>query len=397
MSSGSSAERVTVYAVAGQPAETLAAPAARSTASLFALVGGTARQRAESSPDPPTAYARLLPDHVAVPRAARDLAESRARSAEAQSLKQAVKLKAMYEAACESSSSSSRHAGARGRGAREAEERVGRLEAELARERAARAALQQRLAGLEQRHARLERAHAAEASRHAETRRALARVACEEEAGGSSAQQTPPDLCDRESDTQEPPQQPQQHEGPLQLQLQEPQTPQQQQQQEPQEPRQQQQQHEGPELSLQEEGPQQQELPRQQPLQEQEQEEEEEEEEEEDQQQEEPQQQQQQQHEGPQQLPLQEEGPQQQQQEPLRQQPLQVQEGPQQRQEQLQEGPEQLHQQQQRHQRRACAWCGAAADKVCGACRAARYCSVECQRLHWRLGHRDECGALGKR
>ncbi|KAI9031450.1 hypothetical protein DFJ74DRAFT_702457 [Hyaloraphidium curvatum] len=37
--------------------------------------------------------------------------------------------------------------------------------------------------------------------------------------------------------------------------------------------------------------------------------------------------------------------------------------------------------------------CGAPADKTCTGCRAARYCSAECQRSAWRAGHRDACKA----
>ncbi|KAG2486439.1 hypothetical protein HYH03_014886 [Edaphochlamys debaryana] len=33
--------------------------------------------------------------------------------------------------------------------------------------------------------------------------------------------------------------------------------------------------------------------------------------------------------------------------------------------------------------------------KRCGGCKAVRYCGPACQRSHWRLGHRAECGAMG--
>ncbi len=32
--------------------------------------------------------------------------------------------------------------------------------------------------------------------------------------------------------------------------------------------------------------------------------------------------------------------------------------------------------------------------KQCGGCRAVRYCGADCQRAHWREGHRAECKAL---
>ncbi len=34
--------------------------------------------------------------------------------------------------------------------------------------------------------------------------------------------------------------------------------------------------------------------------------------------------------------------------------------------------------------------------KHCGGCRAVRYCGAECQRAHWREGHRAECRALAQ-
>ena len=33
--------------------------------------------------------------------------------------------------------------------------------------------------------------------------------------------------------------------------------------------------------------------------------------------------------------------------------------------------------------------------QLCGGCRAVRYCSTECQRLHWRAGHKQACGGAG--
>ncbi|KAI4323288.1 hypothetical protein L6164_022906 [Bauhinia variegata] len=38
-----------------------------------------------------------------------------------------------------------------------------------------------------------------------------------------------------------------------------------------------------------------------------------------------------------------------------------------------------------------CAYCGNLSSTRCSRCRAARYCSVQCQIGHWRAGHRDEC------
>ncbi len=32
--------------------------------------------------------------------------------------------------------------------------------------------------------------------------------------------------------------------------------------------------------------------------------------------------------------------------------------------------------------------------KQCGGCRAVRYCGADCQRAHWREGHKAECKAL---
>ncbi|KAH8045776.1 hypothetical protein JL722_14050 [Aureococcus anophagefferens] len=40
--------------------------------------------------------------------------------------------------------------------------------------------------------------------------------------------------------------------------------------------------------------------------------------------------------------------------------------------------------------RRMCAACGARAKFSCGSCKAARYCSRECQKDHWGL-HKDDC------
>ncbi len=37
---------------------------------------------------------------------------------------------------------------------------------------------------------------------------------------------------------------------------------------------------------------------------------------------------------------------------------------------------------------------GALPLKQCGGCRAVRYCGADCQRAHWREGHRAECAAL---
>ncbi len=42
----------------------------------------------------------------------------------------------------------------------------------------------------------------------------------------------------------------------------------------------------------------------------------------------------------------------------------------------------------------ACESEGALPFKQCGGCRAVRYCGADCQRAHWREGHRAECKAL---
>ena len=53
--------------------------------------------------------------------------------------------------------------------------------------------------------------------------------------------------------------------------------------------------------------------------------------------------------------------------------------------------------------RRTCDWCGETVRnemppfKRCGACRAVRYCTVECQRDHWEDGHREICSVVRAR
>ncbi len=37
---------------------------------------------------------------------------------------------------------------------------------------------------------------------------------------------------------------------------------------------------------------------------------------------------------------------------------------------------------------------GALSLKQCGGCRAVRYCGADCQRAHWRAGHKAECKLL---
>ncbi|GKU87463.1 hypothetical protein SLEP1_g1858 [Rubroshorea leprosula] len=41
--------------------------------------------------------------------------------------------------------------------------------------------------------------------------------------------------------------------------------------------------------------------------------------------------------------------------------------------------------------RPSCAACGNHGTKVCSRCKSVRYCSPECQRTHWKSGHRTEC------
>jgi hypothetical protein len=38
-----------------------------------------------------------------------------------------------------------------------------------------------------------------------------------------------------------------------------------------------------------------------------------------------------------------------------------------------------------------CHYCGAPPTAVCGQCKAARYCSADCQSQHWRKSHREKC------
>ena len=35
--------------------------------------------------------------------------------------------------------------------------------------------------------------------------------------------------------------------------------------------------------------------------------------------------------------------------------------------------------------------------KKCARCRQAWYCSVACQTIHWKHGHKDECKAVNKK
>jgi len=39
-----------------------------------------------------------------------------------------------------------------------------------------------------------------------------------------------------------------------------------------------------------------------------------------------------------------------------------------------------------------CEACGTAASLRCARCKTVRYCSIDCQRRHWRTGHKEECG-----
>jgi hypothetical protein len=39
-----------------------------------------------------------------------------------------------------------------------------------------------------------------------------------------------------------------------------------------------------------------------------------------------------------------------------------------------------------------CEACEAPAHLRCSRCKEARYCSAECQRRHWKAGHKTECG-----
>ena len=42
-----------------------------------------------------------------------------------------------------------------------------------------------------------------------------------------------------------------------------------------------------------------------------------------------------------------------------------------------------------------CCVCGKPACKRCAACRSVVFCSIDCQRVHWRAGHQRECGHRG--
>ena len=57
---------------------------------------------------------------------------------------------------------------------------------------------------------------------------------------------------------------------------------------------------------------------------------------------------------------------------------------------------------QRRESRRTCAYCEGVAScvqppfQVCAGCRCVRYCSRDCQKAHWRSGHRADCRASRK-
>jgi hypothetical protein len=42
---------------------------------------------------------------------------------------------------------------------------------------------------------------------------------------------------------------------------------------------------------------------------------------------------------------------------------------------------------------RVCAQCGEPASMQCGKCRSVRYCSLTCQRLHWKSAHKTTCAS----
>jgi hypothetical protein len=42
-----------------------------------------------------------------------------------------------------------------------------------------------------------------------------------------------------------------------------------------------------------------------------------------------------------------------------------------------------------------CAHCGSLGLKLCGQCREVKYCSKECQKAHWKMGHKTRCGVQG--
>ena len=48
--------------------------------------------------------------------------------------------------------------------------------------------------------------------------------------------------------------------------------------------------------------------------------------------------------------------------------------------------------------RTTCAWCNKGGGKLslsrCGGCKSVSYCSAECQRTHWKKGHKQECAAM---
>lgn len=47
---------------------------------------------------------------------------------------------------------------------------------------------------------------------------------------------------------------------------------------------------------------------------------------------------------------------------------------------------------------RTCSWCHSRGVKldVCSGCEAVWYCNTECQRAHWRKGHKQECASIKK-
>ncbi len=41
--------------------------------------------------------------------------------------------------------------------------------------------------------------------------------------------------------------------------------------------------------------------------------------------------------------------------------------------------------------RTMCAWCSKTSSSVCTRCKESKYCSKDCQKKHWKAGHKSVC------